>query len=195
MGIPSVYVWMRFHHVFSLPLLALARLLGLTEVQQLSCGGTVTYHHFSRVKPVEIAYGYLLLLDTMLASSLKVYVRLTMGKTVVCDRFTYDTLVDLMISTDKHVIVNSFITKCFLSLATRAIAIILIATPQTLRDRRKDVQEDRYLDLKVELYNTLSKRCKIPVLNGQGSIPEVHSSILRILDEARFAIAEREARW
>jgi len=176
---------MRFHHVFSLPLLALARLLGLTELQQLSSGRTASYHHFDRVKPVAVAYGCLLFFDTVLVSRLKVGLRLVMGKTVICDRFTYDTLVDFMISTDKHDITDSFIARCFLSLAAHAIAVILMATPPTLRGRRKDVQEDRYLEWKIELYSDLSKLCKIPVIYCEGSIQEVHLSILRILDVAK----------
>jgi len=182
-GIPATYVWMRFHHVFSLPLLALARLLGLTEVQHLTSGGTASNHHFNRVRPVAIAYAGLLLLDTMVATGVKVCLRLAMGKTVICDRFTYDTLVDLMISTEKRDVANSFVTRCFLLLATRAIAVIIMATPQALRLRREDIREDRYLDWKIELYSILSKKCEIPVIYSDGSVQQVHLAIIRAVDE------------
>ena len=183
-GIPATYVWMRFHHMFSLPLLGLARLLGLTEVQRLTSGGTASNHHFNRVRPVAVAYACSLLFDTMIASSVKVYLRLALGKTVICDRFIYDTLVDLMISTEQRDLVNSFVTRCFLLLAAQAIAVMMMATPQTLRRRREDIREDRYLEWKIELYSILSKKCGIPIIYSDGPVQQVHLSIIRAVNEA-----------
>jgi len=180
-GIRSDYVWMRFHHILSLPLLALARRSGLTEIQRYTNGRKAVYHNFGRVKPFAMAYRWLLLVDTLIAIMIKVYPKVALGSTVVCDRFVYDTLVDLIISTNDTKVLRYFTTRLFLSLASKSKAVVMIADPEALKARREDVLHDRNLNLRMELYKSLSIRFGLPVVWASGSICEVHDVLLKTL--------------
>jgi len=180
-GIRSDYVWMRFHHIFSLPLLALARKCGLTEVQHYA-RGKASYHHFDRVKPMAIAYRYLLLVDTFIAVMVKIFPRLALGRTVICDRFVYDTLVDLMLSTSDRNVPDYITTRLLLSLASNSKTVVMMDDQTRLRARRENVRLDRNLASKIELYNALSARFGLPILSAEGSILDVHRALLKILD-------------
>jgi len=182
LGVQSKYVWMRFNHRLSLPILALARLLKLSKVERLRCGKKVVYHHFDKLNAVALIYSYTLFIDTLLSSYFKVYLRMKMGTFVICDRFAYDTLVDLMVSTRNSKFLNSFVAKLFLSLASRATAITLIGSPDTLRARRKDLLEDKDLELKVDFYSLLSFRYRIPIIDADKPIAHVHHEIMQTVN-------------
>jgi len=106
-----------------------------------------------------------------------------MGTFVICDRFVYDTLVDLMVSTRNSKLLGSFVAKLFLSLASRAVAIMLIGSPDTLRSRRIEILEDNDLELKVDLYNFLSFRCRIPIIDADRSFADVHYEVMQKVNE------------
>ena len=55
-GVNSEYRWLRFHHFLSLPLLALARLLGLSEVKVLNNGEKIGYHYFYKSNLISTLY-------------------------------------------------------------------------------------------------------------------------------------------
>ena len=172
---------MRFHHFFSLPLLAVARKYGFTEIQHIG-GVKAAYHDFARFRPLAVLYRYLLLIDTFIATMVNVYPRLALGRTVVCDRFVYDTLVDLMVSTGDSGIPDYFTTKLLLSLAADSRTVVMMVDQQGLRRRRQDLSHDRNLELKVQLYNAFSIRFGLPILWADGSVIDVHNALLNILD-------------
>jgi len=189
-GIRSKYVWMRWNHKLSLPLLGLARLLKLSKVEQLQTGKKVVYHYFDRVRPIAVTYQYVLFVDTLVSIMFKIYTKLRQSKFVICDRSPYDTLIDLMISTRNPKLLGSFIAKLFLFLVGDAISVMLVvAHPDILKSRREDVREDRDLDLKIKLYNSLSSNFRVIALNAEEPIDEVHSNLVKIvsgfIDETR----------
>jgi len=189
-GIRSKYVWMRWNHKLSLPLLGLARLLKLSKVEQLQTGKKVVYHYFDRVRPIAVTYQYVLFIDTLVSIMFKIYTKLRKSKFVICDRSPYDTLIDLMISTRNPKLLGSFIAKLFLLLVGDAISVMLVvAHPDILKSRREDVHEDRDLDLKIKLYNSLLSNFRVLVLNAEEPIDKVHSNLMKIvsgfIDETR----------
>lgn len=179
-GIPASYVWMRWNHKFSLLPLALARLLKLSRVKQLS-GKKVVYHYFNRVKPIAVAYQYALLVDTALSILFKIKTRLWTGKFVICDRSAYDTLVDLMVSTRNPNLLNSLVAKLLLPPSRGGTVVMLMARPDILRSRREDIREDRDLELKTKLYNRLAPSFRITVLNAEEPIAKIHSALMQIV--------------
>lgn len=123
------YRWLRFHHLLSLPLLAFARLIGLSEVKTLDSGEKIGYHYFYKSKIISFLYSILLLSDTAIYTTTKVYIPIYLfRKKIIYDRFIYDTLVDLMVSTGNYDIYKSNIGNLFLKLIPEnTSAVMLIA--------------------------------------------------------------------
>lgn len=179
-GVDCEYKWMRLNHFFSLPLLAYARLLGLSEIQILDSGSKIGYHYFYKSRAISSIYPVVLFFDTLFFAIIKLHIPLKLfRKNLICDRFIYDTLVDLMISTGNYKIYKSKIGELYLGLLPKNSTIIMmIAENDILRKRRDDVMHDKILDLKIKLYRTLSKEFDIPVIDANLSIDEIHEHLM-----------------
>ena len=100
----------------SLPLLAYCRLAGYTRVSSLGEKQKCSYHEFYRSKAVSAIYPCLLLIDTAIFMTIKVYIPMFFGTTIVCDRFVYDTLIDLAMAPGNQEIYKKIVGKLFLEL-------------------------------------------------------------------------------
>ena len=178
-GIKYEYQWLRFHHFLSLPVLALARLLGLSEVKTLENGEKVGYHYFYKSKIISFFYSLTLLFDTFIFTVIKVYIPIyLLKKNIIYDRFIYDTLIDLMISTGNCDAYKTIFGSSFIKLVPKKSRVImLIANENNLRDRREDVNHDKTLRLKIKLYNRLSRLYDITVIDAALNIEEVQNRI------------------
>jgi len=184
-GIKCEYRWLRFYHLFCLPLLAIARLMGLSEVETLDSGKKIGYHYFYKSKIISSLYSILLFIDTLVFTIIKVYIPLKILKrTIVCDRFVYDTIVDLMVSTRNYNVYNSIIGRLFLRLIPKGSKIImLIADEEVLRKRRDDVMYDKTLNLRIRLYKKLAEEFDIFVINTNNLLIEkVQKRLIQAID-------------
>jgi thymidylate kinase len=179
------YRWLRFHHLISIPILGIARLFKLSEFKTLKDGSQIGYHYFSRSKLISFIYSISLFLDTLIFTLIKVTIPITfLNKNLACDRFIYDTLVDLMISTGNYDIYNSMIGKLFLRLIpSNAKIFMILADEKTLKSRRNDVMYDKNITLKVHLYKKISEIFKISIINGKNSSEKINFEIMRLLNE------------
>jgi len=137
------YVWFRFNHFFSLPLLAYARIVGL------STGNT---HNFWKSPLFARLYVKTQVIDNKLA----IFLRLR-GDSIVCDRFIHDTIIDLHLSTR---IPLKRLIKTFRPLIPKnALVVLVSADIKTLKARRPD---DQFINQKVKLYEQLAREMKLP---------------------------------
>lgn len=182
-GINYEYRWLRFHHFFSLPLLGLARLLNLSEIKTINNHQKIGYHYFYRSKVISNLYPVLLFLDTFIFTIIKIYIPMkASNKNLACDRFIYDTLIDLMISTKNYNIYKSTLGKLYLNLIPNDIAIFMLMTDiTTLKNRRMDIMHDKFLSSKINLYRELAHNFKIPVINADLSIEKIHEELIKTL--------------
>ncbi|ASJ03588.1 hypothetical protein A3L09_10130 [Thermococcus profundus] len=180
-GYKYEYRWMRFHHLFSLPLLALARLMKLTEVETLSDGKKLGYHHFYKSKLVSTIYPFILYIDTLLAMIFKIYIPLKIQrKRIVCDRFVHDTLVDLAIDLNDPDFINSKIAKKYLKLIPKDCQTILLIAPyERIKKRREDLKFDKSLEKRVMIYKESSKEFpSIKIVDASSDIERIQEQIL-----------------
>lgn len=178
-GIKYEYQWLRFHHFFSLPVLAMARLIGLSEVKTLENGGRIGYHYFYKSKIISFLYSTSLLFDTVIFTILKVYIPIyILKKNIIYDRFVYDTLIDLMISTGNYETYRKITGKLFTKLVPKRSNIIMLLTNETaLKNRREDIKHDKSLILRIKLYRQLSKIYNIKTVDASLSIDEIQNKI------------------
>lgn len=184
LGIKYEYKWLRFHHLFSLPVLALARVFGLSEVV-IQDGEKIGYHYFHRSQIISALYKTAMFLDTVIFTIYKVYIPLNiLKKRIICDRFIYDTIVDLMISTGQHQIYKSPMGKLLLRLIPyNSKIVILISDEDSLVNRRNDLSMDNNLGLKIKLYDIISKEFGLPTIEASLTIDEVNEKLKEIVNE------------
>jgi energy-coupling factor transporter ATP-binding protein EcfA2 len=146
-GVDCEYRWFRFSHLLSLPVLAIARILGFSEMEELESGRAIGYHHFERSSVLSWLYPIVLLLDMIFAHISAIGIpRWFSNRTIVCDRFVHDTLVGVMISTHRWSFLDSLVGRLFLRLIPADAAVIVInGDEEILRSRRDDVREDETL--------------------------------------------------
>jgi len=180
-GVNCDYEWLRIHHFFSLPVLACARLMGLSSVETLESGRRIGYHHFERSKTISFLYLVFLWLDTLMFTGLKAHIPVKIfNKQIVCDRFVYDTLVDLSLSTNNEQIFSNVVGKCFMSLVpSNTTALMLIAKEEVLMSRRDDIYHDKLIKRKIATYRKIAVQYGIPTIDSNQDIKKVQIDILK----------------
>ncbi len=186
-GVDCEYKWLRFNHLLSLPILIVARMLGLSEVVTLSDGKKIGYHYYWRSNLISRIYPVTMYLDTSLNYIFRVYLPIKLlKKTIICDRFVYDTIIDVMISTGRSDPDNWMFSKLFTSIIPkRCMGILLTADEDTLRQRRNDVLLDKNLRDKIELYDKLGPKYRLFRVDASLPIPEVSRIIGRVVSDER----------
>lgn len=181
-GVKCEYKWLRFHHLISLPLLAFCRLAGYTRVSTLGGTQKCSYHEFYRSGFIAFVYPWILLMDTVLFTTVKVYIPMLFGTTIVCDRFVYDTLIDVVVATRDLGICNKTVGKLFLKLIPENARIVMLCLDKaTVLSRREELMDDVTFDERYELYKSFSDEFDIKVVDNGGAVESVNKSAINVL--------------
>jgi thymidylate kinase len=182
-GIKNRYVWMRFQHVFTLPVLISARLVGLTERKTDDSGKTYTVHHFYKSKMISNYYIALSFFDAATLLIRKLLLPLKWNSDViVCDRSAYDTLVDIALSTKRFDVFDSSFGALFLHLKPKSsLVIVLTSEPGVLKNRRKDVASDELIEEKIRCYTSIASLAGLHTLDANQPVESIASSIVHLM--------------
>ena len=86
---------------------------------------------------------------------------------VIFDRFSIDTLADLMVDTRRMDLHKSWIGKEFIEAIPKNSKIVILKVDEAvIRKRKKDTLHDELLEDKVKVYNLLSKDLYIKVIDN-----------------------------
>ncbi len=181
-GIKCQYKWLRFHHFFSFPLLAFCRVMGYTRVSTLGDSQKCSYHEFYKSRFISSVYPWILFVDTFLFTTVKVYIPMFFGISIVCDRFIYDTLIDLAVATKRTDIHKEFVGKLFLKLIPKNAHFVMLSLEKSIiLLRRPELKNDLTFDERYALYEDLSSQFNIDVEENRGSMSQVNCSIINRL--------------
>lgn len=183
-GVDCKYQWFGARHLLSLPLLAYARLVGLSEVKQLESSRQIGYHYFERSRFVSTLYPLLLLMDTFLMYITRIlFPLIILNKSIVCDRYVHDILISLMISINDDTLYRSFVGRLFFRMVPdESLVVVLLADEETLRPRRDDVREDETLSRMIELYKKIATSQNLQILRADQPPERIHDELLRFID-------------
>ena len=103
-------------------------------------------------------------------------------KIILCDRFIYDTLIDLMISIKDYELIDSRISKLFLNLIPKknSTIIMFMSNENILRSRRLNIKHDKNLNIKIKLYKKISFKYHIKLLNTNNSFKKIQKINLHL---------------
>jgi thymidylate kinase/predicted nucleotidyltransferase len=195
-GVRVRYVWFRWPALLSLPLLAYCRLRGLTRYRMVD-GVRYGGWEFHRSRLVSALFPWLLLADTALASLARVHVHRWRGLTVICDRFVYDVLVDLMLAVDDERLFTRAVGRLFLRLVPKdGVSVVLDAPEATLRQRKVDLRHDDCIARRRELYLSVARAYGLQVLDTSQPMVRGQAELFRLVEDAasRSASESRKMR-
>ncbi|AKB29151.1 hypothetical protein MSSIT_2432 [Methanosarcina siciliae T4/M] len=188
-GIKCQYKWLRFHHLLSYPLLAYCRIAGYTRLSTLGSSQKCSYHEFYNSRLISIIYPWILLFDTFIFTTIKVYVPIFFGTSVVCDRFIYDTLIDVAVATKNHEIHKKAVGRLFLKLIPKNAHFIMLSVDKLIIfSRRAELKDDSTFDERYELYAKFSRLFSIPIIYNvnrnsvNSTVKDVNTAILKRLE-------------
>jgi hypothetical protein len=182
-GIRPRRLWLRFPFVFSIPLLAYARLRGFSWYEQVA-GVRHGYWDFHLSWLLKTIFPWLLLLDAALASIVKIYLPILFGRTIVCERFVIDMLVDLSLATRDRNLHKRLPGRTFKSLLPKDTSIILLDLDvKSIRARRPDLITDCRLEDRLETFRHISDDLDLRIFSSSTPMHELNRSILQHLDQ------------
>jgi thymidylate kinase len=155
-----VYIWLRSPKIISKLLMVYCRLIGLTKYERIN-GIRYGKHEFYRSKFVSWLFPILQLLDFKL-TYLGIKRKIELNSVILFDRFSLDTLADLMVDTNRYNLHKTWIGKSFLNLLPKETKIIFLKVDELIiRNRKIDTLYDPHLSKKIEAYSILAKDLNI----------------------------------
>jgi len=94
-GVETVKIWSRWRPLLSLPLLQVLRRTGQVRVHKADFLSIVEFHN-PKNEALASLWCFATQLENLLKTILKVFFPMALGRTVVCDRYSLDLLVDGM---------------------------------------------------------------------------------------------------
>lgn len=180
-GISVKHVWLRSPKIFSKPLMAYCRLVGLTKYNIID-GAKYGKHEFYKSKFVSYLFPVLQLFDF----KIKWYFikrHLKKKEVWLLDRFSIDTLADLMVDTNRLDLHHTYIGKAFLKTIPKNSQIIVLDVEEgVIRSRKKDTLYDEHLSLKIAVYKLLAQTLELPIIDNNKTFKEVKYEIFRTLE-------------
>jgi thymidylate kinase len=186
-GTKSKYVWLRFNHMVALPVLALLKIMNLNTSQSLPNGGMANELNLKDRHVLQAVYETAMLVDMALASFLKITIPTALGSTIVCDRYTVDAAVDIMVATRDTEYHRKPLGEMLLRLGpANRINVVMICNTKELRERREDLVADRHIDDKARFYGFIADSQRYMTLDVTGKgVYEVTSMLIDRMNLSR----------
>jgi len=182
LGKLTQYIWLRSPKILSKPLMAYCRLIGLTKYTIID-GVKYGKHEFYRSKFVSWLFPILQLIDFKFKWFLTPK---KIDSILLFDRFSLDTLADLMVDTHRFNLHQKWFGKAFIKLIPKNTNMILLDVhEENIRLRKKDTLYDEHLQNKIKVYNILSKDLNIKVIDNNRDYNIVKEEILDYLFNER----------
>jgi thymidylate kinase len=178
------HLWLRFPFLLSLPLLVYARWRGYSWHEQ--AGATRHgYWDFRHSWLLRTLLPWILLVDALLAALRKVYIPLWLGRTIVCERFALDMLVDLSVALGDAELHRRLPGRLYPRLIPRGAALfVLDLDAETIRERRADLRTDRRLETRLDMFRRLSAERSLQVLTSMAPAEELSRRIQELIGVA-----------
>lgn len=181
------YVWSRGIGLTLDPLMRMIRPLMFSDKSPRVAGNSPRHEReretWLRLKPIKLLWAYSTLVDELLQLLIKIKIPLFLRQqqTVVCDRYVYDTLVDIECGLNQHV--SRVMEKITTDLSPKpSMVFILDAEPAELAKRKKDLK-CRIMECKRKKYLALLDGTRFNVIDTRKDLQQNKKEILsRVLE-------------
>ncbi|MEM0369016.1 MAG: hypothetical protein QXN57_06200 [Desulfurococcaceae archaeon] len=151
--LPVALTWFRFPYFFSIPLLLLAKVAGLTKT--FNCKNKrISIHFFA---PLGKVFTVLYVLDFTLYYIVKYRLRTLLPMILISDRGPIDSMVDLLVDIES-IRINPLIIDYFIKLQAKGLTISANCNYDTLIARRPEASIDLKFNIRFKLYDLVLLR-------------------------------------
>jgi dTMP kinase len=125
----------------------------------------------------------LALIDLIWLYGLQVRYWLSRGRTVICDRYLWDCLVDFRVNFPSDAVESGLLGRVLTALAPRpdvAFFLLISVEESLLRSKQRERrfrETEAVLQQRLEEYRTVADQFQWPVLDGQRPVEEVAEEI------------------
>lgn len=164
-NVKTHHIWIRSPKIFSKPLMAYCRLAGLTKYKTID-GIRYGKHEFYKSKLISYLFPLLQLIDFKIKWFLE-QKKIKKNKIILFDRFSLDTLADLMVDTHRMDLHKTWIGKEFIKMIPQQTVILMMYVDEDIiRARKKDTLYDEQLGAKIDIYSLLSEFLSIKKIDN-----------------------------
>jgi len=169
-------VWSRWRPLLSLPLLQVLRRTSQVRVHRADF---LTIVEFQNPKNEGMAslWCFATQLENFLKTSLKIVFPLMLGRTVICDRYTLDLLVDGISDLHDPTTRMRFGFKLLKLLPRPDGAFLIDIDAETAFGRKPDLPSVAHNVERIRVYLELCKKVGVKVVDGRRSTDAIHGEI------------------
>jgi thymidylate kinase len=174
------HVWSRYKNYTSKPLLLLARITGHNYKETIN-GIKVGYHDFHTSKILSIFFLFFQWIDQFF----EIICRFKFTKlSIISDRSLIDTLIDISVDTNmEKFIFSSYAKSLFKFMPQNTFYIIIERDLDLIKKKRPDVFYDKNTIKKHVLFNKISKKYPIHIINNNNDIEITLKNICKIINQ------------
>ncbi len=178
----TIQVWIRSPKILSKPLMAYCRLVGLTKYTTIE-GIKYGKHEFYKSSFVSWLFPILQLIDFRIKWNFHSANNKKNDEVLLFDRFSLDTLADLMVDTNRFDLHKTKIGRAFINLIPNGAKIVIPrVSEETIRMRKKDTLYDEHLNKKIKVYRILSNDLNIKTIDNNQSYETARKELFKYLD-------------
>jgi thymidylate kinase len=176
------YAWLRYNHYLTKFLLAFCKFTGFTQYEYYE-NSRVVYHNFHKSKVISWLFIILTWIDTFFSSLVKVYIPLRFSKkTIICDRWVYDIMVDLETDTRIMFEPECFHTKIFKwLLPAESKSFLIMRDYEKIRQTRDESMNDSNFEVRFMLYKRHASDPDLMVVDNDGELAETVAFVVRTI--------------
>lgn len=180
-GVRCAYTYGRYVPMLSRPFVYLGQKIFLKnrKVREYEDYSGAKKDAVKKYRMLAAVYREIILLDYSLQLLIRLIIPKMTGRTIVCDRYVYDTVInDIPRQSDKLPSIKAQIDRCF-TIAPKPDRTYLIEIDlETAYGRKADTPSMSYLRERRELYHTLRDEYGFILLDGKKTIDELREQVL-----------------
>jgi dTMP kinase len=180
-GFESVYVWNRFEPRLLKPFIFIVKKF----LNPNSKNNSKNFNKAELVKKnalTELLYRYGVIIDYFLQIFFKINIPLLRGKNVICDRYIYDTIVDLSVDFDYSN--NKSIKRLnnwFRIIPVPNLTFLIDINEKDAYERKDDIISLEYLIKRRKIYLMLGNEKNMNILDGSSEIEHLNKIVLDVV--------------
>ena len=180
-GIKSKYVWNRFEPFLMKPCTIVVKALffrGKDYFENYEAHANTKKRLFKNTF-ISTVYKHFLFFDYIFQNIIRIKIPLVLGNNIVCDRYVYDTVMDLGIDLKYSGGKIKTMLKKFLYFLPKPDLIFLIDLPEEIAyQRKKDTPSTEYLKSRRDIYLDIGNDEGMVILDGSKDLKELEEMIL-----------------
>ena len=175
--------WLRYNHYLTKGVFTIAKLLGLYSYEIREGKRILGYHEFYRSRLISMMFILSTFIDTIFASLVKVYIPVYIfRKTVICDRWVPDILIDMEIDTGKEKLEINRVWKLLWQLVPRRTrSFVILRNFHDVLNCREENKLSRDFQKRYVMYNDLPVLSDVHSVDNNGTVEQTVQQIMELI--------------